>query len=176
MHGKGAMLMALATIATVASALTAPTITRAACPAAASTVTMQLEVCPPRLPTFGLTEREQIRLRHMVLSKEPLPHEIFGLQILIGAMGTQVAGLLGMIFGTCQIAPCISWLPGRVGDTVRATGWQTFAGVRSACILTSDGWRESGLQVSAVLDVPCRSPSHSPFSCSSVRRRLRIDL
>ena len=43
---------------------------------------------PSRLPTFGLSEREQVRFRYMILSAEPLPHEVFGLQILLGVMGS----------------------------------------------------------------------------------------
>jgi hypothetical protein len=80
----------------------------------------------------------------MILSEEPLPHEVFGLQVLIGAIGTQVAGFVGCLMGTFQIAPCISWMPGRVGDGVRAVGWQTFAVLRSWAHATSTTWRVSG--------------------------------
>ena len=112
------------------------------------------DVCPPRLPTFGLSEREQIRFRYMVLRSEPLPHEIFGLQVLLGAIGTQLAGFVGFIFGSCQIAPCVSWLPGTVGDKFRATGWLTFSSVRSACMWTSSVWRETGLHVRHTASFP----------------------
>ena len=84
---------------------------------------------PPCVPTFGLSEREQLRFRHMILADEPLPHEVFGLQFLAGAAGTQVAGLVGLLMGAFQIAPCLSWVPGPPGNGLRIIGWQTFVGM-----------------------------------------------
>ena len=102
---------------------------------------------PPSVPTFGLSEREQIRFRHMILAEEPLPHEVFGLQILFGAIGTQIAGFVGCLMGTFQIAPCVSWLPGVVGDGLRTVGWQAFAVARSGARTSVTAWRASGMAV-----------------------------
>ena len=109
-----------------------------------------LEEAPLRLPTFGLTEREQIRFSHMILPHEPLPHEMLGLQVLLGAVGTQLAGLLGMIFGTCQIAPFLSWAPGRFGGAMRLSGWHTFTAVRTSYLSIATAMRVSGAQVRAI--------------------------
>ena len=103
-------------------------------------------VIPASLPTFGLSEREQIRFRHMILHEEPLPHEVFGLQVLFGAIGTHIAGLIGCIMGTFQIAPCLSWVPGHFGDALRTVGWQAFALLRAVARATSAVWRVSGLR------------------------------
>jgi len=106
-------------------------------------------VIPACFPTLGFTEREQIRFRHMILVSEPLPHEVFGLQVLLGAVGSQAAGFVGCLMGTFQIAPCLCWLPGRFGDSVRIVGWHAFAALRS-CARTGVGlWRASGIQASA---------------------------
>ena len=146
-------------ITTAGRALPSPSIAMAASDA---------DVCPPRLPTFGLSEREQIRFRYMMLRSEPLPHEIFGLQVLLGVIGTHLAGFIGFIFGSCQLAPCVSWLPGTVGDKFRATGWLTFSSVRSACMWTSSVWRETGLQVRHT----ARTRTLASHSFSSAHRPL----
>ena len=102
-------------------------------------------IIPNRLPTFGLTEREQVRFRYMLLRAEPLPHEVFGLQILLGAAGTQIAGIVGCLMGTFQIAPCLSWLPGAAGDGLRFAGWKMFAFLRMGARSIASFWHASGL-------------------------------
>ena len=106
-------------------------------------------IIPNRLPTFGLSEREQVRFRYMLLRAEPLPHEVFGLQILLGAVGTQIAGLVGCLMGTFQIAPCLSWLPGSAGDGLRFVGWKMFALLRSGARSSVMLWHASGLSSAA---------------------------
>ena len=90
-----------------------------------------------------------MRFRYMILSAEPLPHEVFGLQILLGVMGTQIAGLVGCLMGTFQVAPCLSWLPGKAGHGLRYLGWQTFAMLRSSARSSVTLWRKSGLSSAA---------------------------
>ena len=85
----------------------------------------------------------------MILAEEPLPHEVFGLQILIGAVGTQIAGFVGCLMGTFQVAPCLSWLPGKAGNGVRAIGWQAFAVMRAGARSSVTVWRASGMQAAA---------------------------
>ena len=41
-------------------------------------------IVPDKLPSFGLTERENLRLSYMVRREEPLFQEVFGLQMLFG--------------------------------------------------------------------------------------------
>ena len=51
-------------------------------------------VVPDKLPSFGLTERENLRLAYMFRKDEPLVQEIFGLQVLFGWLGAQLGSSL----------------------------------------------------------------------------------
>ena len=42
----------------------------------------------------------------MIMPDEPLPHEVFGLQVLLGAIGTQIAGFVGCD-GHLPGGPCL---------------------------------------------------------------------
>ena len=82
-------------------------------------------VVPDKLPSFGLTERENLRMRYMQLRDEPLLYEVFGLQIFVGMIGSK-AGFFGFLSGASQLGPALSFMPGRGGHLLRAAGWHTF--------------------------------------------------
>lgn len=83
-------------------------------------------VIPNSMPTFGLSARQSMRLAYMYRREEPLPQEIFGLQVLIGLVGSQLMGVMGAVMGFFQFAPCLSFFPGQGGEILRATGWHIF--------------------------------------------------
>jgi len=113
--------------------------------AAMSAALPDVIVAPPKLPSFGLSEPEIIRMNHMVLSSEPLPHEIIGLQVLLAAVGTYLAGAIGALLGSCHLAPCLGWMPGSAGNAVRALGWRAFVAIRATTHWTLLAWHRSGL-------------------------------
>ena len=135
-------------------------------------------VIPRSIPAFGLSEREQIRFRHMIMPDEPLPHEVFGLQVLLGAIGTQIAGFVGCLMGTFQVAPCLSWLPGKFGDGIRQMGWQSFAVMRSGARWTVTLYRASGMVnfVKALQPAFARSSALVGAICLAIVRFLYTSL
>ena len=97
----------------------------------------------PQLPSasaLGFTEREALRMSVMMLRSEPLPHEIFGLQLLVGSAGGYLAGFIGLLLGTLHLAPGMAYIPGRPGESFRRAGWQTFAGVRAGVRRSEAAW------------------------------------
>ena len=61
-------------------------------------------VIPDKFPTFGLSPRQQLRLSNMQTRGEPLIQEIFGLQVVLGALGSQTHGMLGFVLGFFQVS------------------------------------------------------------------------
>ena len=118
-------------------------------------------VVPDKFPTFGLSERQQLRLSCMFTRDEPLMHEIIGLQVLFGAIGSRINGAIGFILGffqvswashlqvsstltltlidvmhahgLLQVAPFFSIVPGRCGDSIRALGYMIYTAVAWTC-------------------------------------------
>jgi len=101
----------------------------------------RMVIVPDSLPTFGLSEREQWRLSHMSLPEEPLPQEIFGLQVLAGTAGSQAAGFIGAVMAATQLAPCLCFMPGRVGNAFRLAGWHSFVATRHTCKVATSAVR-----------------------------------
>ena len=91
-------------------------------------------IIPDKMPSFGLSKRENLRLSYMYLKDEPLLLEVFGLQMLFGALGAQ-AGLGGFVLGAWQFAPFASLVPGRAGNVLRMAGWHIFDFVISGMLL-----------------------------------------
>ena len=88
------------------------------------------------------TERQRVRFSFMILSTEPLPHEIFGLQALFGTVGATVYGMVGFLLGAFQLAPIASWAPGRCGEMLRSAGWGSFTALRSAALRMQKVWQQ----------------------------------
>ena len=103
-------------------------------------------IVPDRLPTFGLSERESMRLSYMVKSTEPIFPETFGLQVLFGMLGSQLHGFVGFIIGVGQLGPLSSMLPGRCGHLFRGAGWWAFTAVVRACLLVDRSTKAARVQ------------------------------
>ena len=92
--------------------------------------------------SFGLTPREGFRISHMFKRDEPLPQEMFGLQVLLAMAGSSLAGWCGALLGF-QFAPAATFAPGRVGDGFRYAGWQSFQLISRLFLLAAsiNEWR-----------------------------------
>lgn len=101
---------------------------------------LEAVVIPDKLPSFGLTERERTRFSYMFRRDEPLFQEIFGLQVLLGLMGSHANGMAGLVIGVAQVGPFLSFIPGRAGNVMRWTGWYIFAGIISICAQSHGLW------------------------------------
>jgi hypothetical protein len=134
--------------------------------------------CP--FGTFGLSERERVRFNHLILRHEPLVHEVIGLQVLLGALGSRVWGLAGGLLGSLQFAPCLGCLPGRSGEAFRIVGWHTFVCMRTGAMYSVRLWHASGLQtaVSWCCDVNERigASARANAACVWAFRRVRLAL
>jgi hypothetical protein len=86
------------------------------------------------------TERQRTRFSYMILNHEPLPQEIVGLQALFGAMGATVYGVIGLFLGVFQLGPCLSMAPGRTGNWLRYSGWQSFTVLRAGALKCRGLW------------------------------------
>lgn len=102
-------------------------------------------IIPDKLPSFGLTEREMLRLSQMACRDEPLVHEVIGICMLLGAIGQRFFGFLGFLFCALQLGPFVSLTPGRVGNAVRHVGFFVYSiVVRALAIVASTSsavWR-----------------------------------
>ena len=83
-------------------------------------------IVPDKLPSFGLTERENLRLTYMLRPDEPLLHEVVGLQMLFGWLGALLSGVVGFLIGIGQVAPILSFIPGLAGHAIRGAGYRFF--------------------------------------------------
>ena len=105
----------------------------------------QVVIIPDKLPSFGLTEREMLRLSQMACRDEPLVHEVIGICMLLGAIGQRFFGFLGFLFCALQLGPFVSLTPGRVGNAVRHVGFFVYSiVVRALAIVASTSsavWR-----------------------------------
>jgi len=90
-------------------------------------------IVPDKLPSFGLTERENLRLSYMVRREEPLFQEVFGLQMLFGWLGAFYSGAIGLVVGAGQLAPLLGFCPGRAGHLFRGAGYRFFVFIASVC-------------------------------------------
>ena len=98
---------------------------------------------PNKLPSFGLSKRESTRLSCMFRRDEPLLQEVLGLQVLLGMIGSNVMGFVGIVLGCFQFAPCLSMIPGRVGEVFRITGWHIFSALLKFFEVADRMWRST---------------------------------
>ena len=90
-------------------------------------------IIPDKMPSFGLSQREILRLSSMFKRDEPLLQEILGCCMLLGLIGQRVSGLFGFLLGATYLGPFSSVIPGRVGNLFRIVGFHAFLCVAMAC-------------------------------------------
>ena len=65
--------------------------------------------------------------------------------MLLGMIGSNVMGFVGVVLGAFQFAPCISMIPGRVGEVFRITGWHIFSTLLKFFEMADQMWRSAQL-------------------------------
>ena len=99
-------------------------------------------IVPDTFPSFGLSERQLLRLSYMIRRDEPLIQEVMGLQFASLAIGSQHS-FVGGVLGCMQFAPMISFWPGRVGDAIRTVGYRVFVVVVAIFEAIDRLWRHA---------------------------------
>mmetsp|Transcript_1418 Transcript_1418/g.4129 ORF Transcript_1418/g.4129 Transcript_1418/m.4129 type:complete len:224 (+) Transcript_1418:344-1015(+) len=93
--------------------------------------------------TSGFEERRRVRLTHMYLPHEPLPQEALGAALLLGTFGARVGGLLGLLLGALNLAPCAVHAPGPGGEAFRIAGYHTFTAAVRGTERAGAVWNEA---------------------------------
>ena len=102
--------------------------------------------------TSGFEERRRVRLTHMYLPHEPLPQEALGAALLLGTFGARVGGLLGLLLGALNLAPCAVHAPGPGGEAFRIAGYHTFTAAVRGTERAGAVWNEAASSQAAADD------------------------
>ena len=128
-----------------------------------------LDIIPNCFPSFGMSARESMRFNHMIRREEPLFQEVLGLQFLCSVFGS-MHGWMFAVIGFGQIAPMMSFVPGRAGYALRTAGWYVFAGVLRLAFFCDSASKLATLQTSRVERVWRRAAGGLSGGLRSLRR------